>query len=143
MNVQMKPLNYTPVYSGNNPMAQIIGKLGSNLKPMGQATKALPYETFANPYRETLNSWEKTFARPEFENFTANPWERAYGNNLATTGASLLGSAKKRYADAKNQAWQPYHNRVMEAQNQIEEMIRNFYNTNITNQYDSPTAFRA
>ncbi len=137
------PLNYSANYGAGTKMGELLGKIGGTLAPMGQYTKSNPYEQLASPYRETLNSWEKTFARPEFEKFTANPWEKGYGNNLATSGASQMGSAQNRYQTAKNQVWQPYHNQVADAQSQMEEMIRKFYNNNLSQNYDSPTAFRA
>jgi hypothetical protein len=135
--------NYTTPFNMSGPMSQILGNIGKQLKPMDAYTQKTPYDQYAAPYRQTLQTWANTFAKPEFQQFTANPWERGYANNLASTGAGLMGSAKNDYTNAQNQMWQPYYNQVQNAQNSLEDTVRNFYNTGITQNYTGPTAFRS
>lgn len=133
--------SYTPTYSSDSAIGQLIGQLGQYLAPQQQFTEALPYETYAAPQREVFNLWEQQAYRPEFEYFTLDPFKRQYANMLASSGMSQMGSAQDVYNMQRKLTEQPYYNQLNQMQNAYEDMIRSGYNQQMQDYYNAPTAF--
>jgi len=135
--------NYTPNYGSDTKIGQLTGQYGQNLAPAQQFSQQLPYQQFADPFQESLNVWEKTFARPQFEQEQLNPWKQQYGAQAAAGGMSGLGGGKQRYQRGLIAAERPYQNQLMQAQQQMQDMVEGLYRGRMQQNYNQPGAFRA
>lgn len=144
VNIQTTPKTpYTSKYGSGTQMGSLINTFGGMLSGMGQFSKDLPYQTFADPFRQTLSQWEQQFARPEYETRTLNPFKRDWASQAAAGGLQHLGGGAKRFGEQRNVMESGYQDKIAQAQNQLEEMVRRMYEGRMSQHYLSPTAFRS
>lgn len=123
-------------------LGQILNQVGGYLAPMQAFSSQLPYDTYAAPQREVFNFWANNLFRPEFETNTLNPYKRNLSNQYAGSNVGLTGRSQSLYDQQLRQAEQPFQDQLSGLKNTWDtNVIRNLYNRQLTNAYDSPTAF--
>lgn len=143
INIGQSQLPYpTSNITQGTPLSDLINKLSSYLAPEKAFTQdVMPYDNYASPQRAVLDQWVKMNYRPEFERNTLNPFKQDYAGRAGAGGAIYSGQAKNLYQNALNQTEQPYYNNLESAKTSWENMIRQGYNTQLQNYYNSPIAF--
>lgn len=139
--VTTNPTNYRVQHSSYTPMGAIIDQIGLNLKAAKPFSNQLSYEQYAAPQREAFNIWEQQMYRPEFEQYTLNPWEQRYGRQAAGANFAQLGGAPQMYEQQRRQIEQPYYNQLEQARQSYENMTRGGYEQRMRNYYESPISF--
>jgi len=60
---------------------------------------------------------------------------------MAAGNAGMMGNAQRNYNLTSRQMQLPFQNQAQSAQDQFNQMIRQEYNNQMTNYYNSPNAF--
>lgn len=116
---------------------KLVGQYAKFLEAPKRFDQQLAYEDYVAPAREAMRLWEDEFARPEFQYFTLNPFQRQYANQAAVTSMPLQGNAKELYQRRLAEVTQPFETQLEAARQQMEDTQTNLYNQLSSRYFDS------
>lgn len=116
---------------------KLVNQYAKFLEAPKRFDQQLSYEDYVAPAREAMRLWEDEFARPEFQYFTLNPFQRQYANQAAATSMPLQGNAQELYKRRLAEVTQPFETQLEVARQQMEDTQTGLYNQLSSRYFDS------
>lgn len=128
--------------SSASPFGQILDNVTKYLQPMDAFSNKMPYSTFAAPFHEVANQFVQNTVRPQFEQYTLNPFKQQQAAQAAAGNMQYARGGQNYMNNALNQVMQQsFYPQQLQVQQSLENIARQLYNQQGQQYYTGPTAF--
>lgn len=133
---------YTSNLDPNSIIGKMTNQVGNYLAPMkGFTDSVMTQQDFSAPFDKAFQTQINSDYKPYWDQTVQNPTLTSFANNSAGNNTYGLGTGTGAYKSQLSSLSDAYNTNVGTAQKQWSDYVNQLYNQQVTNYYQSPTAF--